>query len=170
MSKPSQNSSLENSSPKNTSLKNSSGVIATARLIATKDLRVELRSRVLLNQVVPFSLIVMVMFAFALDSDAVLERVAPGLVWLATLFSVLIMVSRSFAVETADGALDQLRSSGVPAMGIFIGKTVALMVQLLVLVTLLVGAAVVLYRAQVSWSGGVLLVTTALPLPAVWPP
>jgi len=81
MSKPSQNSSLENSSPKNTSLKNSSGVIATARLIATKDLRVELRSRVLLNQVVPFSLIVMVMFAFALDSDAVLERVAPGLVW-----------------------------------------------------------------------------------------
>jgi len=157
MSKPSQNSSPENSSPKNTS-----SVIATARLIATKDLRVELRSRVLLNQVVPFSLIVMVMFAFALDSDAVLERVAPGLVWLATLFSVLIMVSRSFAVETADGALDQLRSSGVPAMGIFIGKTVALMVQLLVLVTLLVGAAVVLYRAQVSWSGGVLLVTTAI--------
>jgi heme exporter protein B len=140
----------------------SAGVIATARLIATKDLRVELRSRVLLNQVVPFALIVMVMFAFALDSDAVLERVAPGLVWLATLFSVLIMVSRSFAVETADGALDQLRSAGVPAMGIFIGKMLALMVQLLVLVTLLVGAAVVLYRAEVSWAGGVLLVTTAV--------
>ena len=53
----------QNSSPKNTSPKNTTSVIATARLIATKDLRVELRSRVLLNQVVPFSLIVMVMFS-----------------------------------------------------------------------------------------------------------
>ncbi|MEY3148118.1 MAG: cytochrome c-type biosis protein CcmB, partial [Actinomycetota bacterium] len=132
-------------------------VIGTARLIAAKDLRVELRSRVLLNQVLPFALIVMVMFAFALDSDAVLERVAPGLVWLAALFSALIMVSRSFAVETADGALDQLRSAGVPAMGIFIGKMMALMAQLMVLVTLLIIAAVVLYRAELSWAGSVLL-------------
>ena len=143
------------------SVPSSAGVIATARLIAAKDLRVERRSRVLLNQVLPFALIVMVMFAFALDSDAVLERVAPGLVWLATLFSVLVMVSRSFAVETGDGALDQLRSAGVPATGIFIGKMLALMVQLMVLVALLVGAAVVLYRAHFSWAGGVLLVTTA---------
>ena len=45
-------------------------VIGTARLIAAKDLRVELRSRVLLNQVLPFALIVMVMFDFALDSEA----------------------------------------------------------------------------------------------------
>jgi heme exporter protein B len=42
-----------------------------ARLIAAKDLRVELRSRVVTNQVLPFAAIVMVMFAFALNSDAV---------------------------------------------------------------------------------------------------
>ena len=137
-------------------------VFRTARAIAGKDLRVELRSRVLANQVVPFAAIVMVMFAFALDSDVVLERVAPGLVWLATLFSTLVIVQRSFAVETADGALDQLRAAGVPAAGIFIGKVVALMVQLLVLVAVLVTAAVVLYRAEMGLEGAVLLVATAV--------
>ena len=136
-------------------------VVGTARSVAAKDLRIEMRSRVLSNQVLPFALIVMVMFAFALDSDAVLERVAPGLVWLATLFSVLVIVQRSFAVETADGALDQLRATGVSTPGIFLGKALALVVQLLVLVTVLVGAAVVLYRAEVDWEGAVLLVATA---------
>lgn len=133
-----------------------------ARLIAAKDLRVELRSRVLTNQVAPFALIVMVMFAFALDNDAILPRVAPGLVWLAALFSLLIVVSRSFAVETADGALDQLRASGVPMSGVFLGKALALMVQLLVLVALVSVSALVLYRAEVSPAGGVLLVTTGI--------
>lgn len=137
-------------------------VRATARLIAIKDLRIERRGRVLTNQVLPFALIVMVMFAFALDSDAVLERVAPGLVWLATLFSTLFVIARSFAVESADGALDQLRTSGAPSAGIFLGKALALMAQLLVLVVVLVVAAVVLYRADISGQGGVLLVTTAL--------
>lgn len=137
-------------------------VRATARLIAVKDLRIERRGRVLTNQVLPFALIVMVMFAFALDSDAVLERVAPGLVWLAVLFSTLFVIARSFAVESADGALDQLRTSGAPSAGIFLGKAAALMIQLLVLVVVLVSAAIVLYRADLSWSGGVLLVTTAV--------
>ena len=134
----------------------------TARLVAAKDLRIERRGRVLTNQVLPFAAIVMVMFAFALDSDAILERVAPGLVWLATLFSTLFVIARSFAVETADGALDQLRTSGVRPAGIFLGKVLALMIQLLVLVAVLTVAAVILYRAEISWLGGVLLVTTAV--------
>ena len=137
-------------------------MVRTVSLMAKKDLRVEYRSRVLTNQVAPFAVIVMVMFAFALDNEALLPRVAPGLVWLATLFSLLIVVSRSFTVETADGALDQLRSSGVPMVGVFLGKALALAVQLLVLITLLVLAALVLYRAEVSLGGGVLLVTTAI--------
>ena len=134
----------------------------SARLVAGKDLRVEWRSRVVSNQVLPFAVLVMIMFAFALDSDAVLERVAPGLIWLATIFSVLFIVARSYAVETADGALDALRSAGVEPMGIYLGKVAALAVQLVVLEALLVVAAIVLYRADPSPSGIVLLVTTAL--------
>ncbi len=133
-----------------------------ARLVALKDLRIEWHSRVLTNQVLPFAGVTMVIFAFALDSDAVLERVAPGLVWLATLFSMLVLVQRSFAIETDDGALDALRVAGVDPRAIFLGKASGLAVQLLVLEVVLVFAAVVLYRQTVPLGGLVLLVTTLI--------
>ena len=131
-----------------------------ARLVASKDLRVEWRSRVVINQVLPFAALVMVMFAFALDNDTVLTRVAPGLVWLATMFSLLLIVQRAFAVETADGALDALRVAGVRPGGIFLGKAMALAAQLAVLELMLLGAAVVLYKTEIVAGGIVLLVTT----------
>ena len=55
------------------------GTSRVARMIARKDLTIEWRGRVLLNQVVPFAALVMVMFAFALDGDDVLQRAASGL-------------------------------------------------------------------------------------------
>jgi heme exporter protein B len=133
-----------------------------ARAVAAKDLRIELRSRVVTNQVLPFSGLVMVMFAFALDNDDVLQRTAGGLVWLATLFSLFILVQRTFAVETYDGALDSLRVAGVNPQGIFLGKSAALFAQLLILELVLFVAAVVLYRVNVNGSGVVLLVTCVL--------
>lgn len=140
----------------------SMSVSRIARAVAAKDLRIELRSRVVSNQVLPFSGLVMIMFAFALDNDDVLQRVAGGLVWLATLFSLFILVQRTFAVETYDGALDSLRVAGVNPQGIFVGKSVALFVQLLALESVLFLSAIVLYRVNVDGSGLVLLVTCVL--------
>jgi heme exporter protein B len=133
------------------------------RSIARKDLRIEWNSRILMNQVAPFAAIVMVLFAFALDNDGILQRVAPGLVWLATLFSMLVVIQRSFAVESADGALDALRVAGVDPVAIFLGKSIALAVQLLVLEMLLIFTAVVLYTVEMSLAGlGLLVVTVAV--------
>ena len=140
----------------------------TAWLVARKDLRIEARSRVALNQVLPFSVIVMVMFAFALErlpgpanaSDTLLELVAPGLIWLATLFSLLVLVQRSFAIEGEDGALDALRVAGVDAGALFAGKALALAAQLAVLEALLLVAALLLYGASVVAGGVALLVAT----------
>jgi heme exporter protein B len=134
----------------------------TARLVAAKDLRIERRSRVVVNQVLPFAGLVMVMFAFALDRDDILERVSPGLVWLATMFSLLVLVQRAFAVETADGALDAIRVAGIEPAGVFLGKSLALAAQLLVLEALLLVLAFVLYQAHVGGAGAVLLVTTVV--------
>jgi heme exporter protein B len=145
-----------------------------ARLVAGKELRIERRSRVVTNQVLPFAAVTMVMFAFALDSrgvsgtDAsggtrttdVLELVAPGLVWLATLFSLLVLVQRAFAVESDDGALDALRVAGVDPAAIYWGKAMALAVQLAVLEVILLVAALLLYGADVRAGGIALLVVT----------
>jgi heme exporter protein B len=138
-------------------------VFGVARLVAAKDLRIEARSRVVTNQVLPFAAIAMVMFAFALDAkDEVLQQVAPGLIWLATLFSLLILVQRSFAVESADGAIDALRVAGIDPGGIFLGKAAALATELIVLETLLLGAAVLLYHTEIRLGGVLLLIATAV--------
>ncbi len=140
-----------------------------ARLVAAKDLRIERRSKVLTNQVIPFAGVTMVIFAFALDAKSartddgfvpLLELVAPGLVWLAALFSLLLLVQRAFSIEADDGALDALRVAGVDPVAIFWGKSAALAVQLAVLDVILLGAAVLLYGADVPAGGVVLLVVT----------
>ena len=148
--------------------------VRTTALIAAKDLRVEWRSKVGLNQVLPFAATVMVIFAFALDrfpnaptpegrrEGSLLQTVAPGLVWLATLFSLLLLVQRTFSVESEDGALDALRAAGIDAGAMFWGKTLALAAQLAVLEALLLGTAVVLYGVELRWSGMVLLGATWL--------
>jgi heme exporter protein B len=132
-----------------------------ALLVAGKDLRLEARSRVALNQVVPFALLVLVLFAFALDPDrGLLERATPGLYWVAVLFSGLLALQRAFTIEAADGNRDALRLSGLDPAGIYLGKTLAVAAQLLVLEVLLGVGVAVLYSTELT--GWVLLVTTAL--------
>jgi heme exporter protein B len=133
-----------------------------AKLVAGKDLQIERRSRVVSNQVLPFAAVTMVMFAFALDASDVLERVAPGLVWLATLFSLLVLVQRAFAIEADDGALDALRVAGVDPQAIFWGKSIALGVQLAALEVVLLVAAVLLYGAEVPIGGVAMLAVTMI--------
>lgn len=132
----------------------------TTWLIAKRDLLVEWRSRIALNQVYPFAGIVMVMFGFAIDDTSLMERIAPGLVVLATMFSLLVLVQRSFAVETEDGALDALRTAGVSSTALFWGKSLALAAQLAVLEAMLVLLAVLLYGSTIRPSGVILLVLT----------
>ena len=68
----------------------------------------------------------LVLFAFALDPDrGLLETATPGLYWVAVLFSGLLALQRSFAVEAADGNRDALRLSGLDPAGIFLGKVLA---------------------------------------------
>ena len=128
-----------------------------AVLVAGKDLRIELRSRVTTNQVAPFAVLVLVLFGFALDPDrGMLGRAAAGLFWVAVLFSGLLAVQRSFAVESSDG----LRISGLDPAGIFLGKAIAVAVELLALQVLLAVGVAVLYDARLE--GPLLLVVTCL--------
>ena len=132
-----------------------------ALLVAAKDLRVEARSRVATNQVAPFAALVLVLFAFALDPDrGVLGRAAAGLFWLAVLFSALLAVQRSFALEAHDDARDGLRLSGLDPAGIFLGKAGAVAAQLAVLELLLTGGIAVLYGSDLR--GAVILAVTAV--------
>jgi heme exporter protein B len=132
-----------------------------AALVAGKDLRIERRSRVALSQILPFGAIVVVMFAFALDADRTsLPAAAPGLFWTAVLLAALLAISRSFSVEEANGARDGLRLSGLDAGAIFVGKAVAIAVELFLLEVVLGAAVIALYGVSVR--GAVVLVIAAV--------
>jgi heme exporter protein B len=129
-----------------------------ALLVAGKDLRIEARSRVALAQVAPFGIVALVMFAFALGPDrALMARGAPGLFWVAVLFCTVLAVQRSVSVESGDGARDGLRLSGIDPAGLFLGKSAAVGLQLLVLEAVLGVGVVLLYgvRIQTPWLIGV---------------
>ncbi len=130
--------------------------------VARKDLMIEWRARMLLVRVMPFALLVLVLFAVALDSEALLERAAAGLVWLAMMFAALLVVQRSFDIETADGALDVLLTAVVEPSRVFLGKLTAITLQLAALASVLIGGAVVLYGVRIDAGGLVLLVTTTV--------
>ena len=118
-----------------------------AVLVAGKDLRIELRSRVVLNQVAPFAVVVLVLFAFALGPDrAPMVQAAAGLFWVAVLFAGVLAVQRSFALEANDGTRDGLRLSGLDPAGVFLGKAAAVALQLVVLEVVLTAGVVLLVR------------------------
>lgn len=127
-----------------------------AALVAGKDLRVEVRARISLNQVAPFALAVLVLFGLALGPDPhVLAPETSGLFWMAVLFSCVLGVQRSYAIESADDARDGLRLSGLDPAGIFFGKAAALLAQLLALELVLTVVASLLYGANLK--GGLVL-------------
>lgn len=130
-----------------------------AALIAGKDLRIELRSKVTLQQVAPFAVLLLILFGVALDPDrGVLSRASAGLFWVAVLFSALLAIQRAFTIEAADGGRDALRLSGLDPAGIFLGKAGAIAVQLVALEVVLGVGVVVMYGAEVT--GVPLLVAT----------
>ena len=121
-----------------------------ARLVCVKDLRIEMRARVVLAQVLPFGVLVLILFAFTLDpNSALLPRIAPGLFWITVLLSSILAVGRSIAVESEHGAGDALRLSGMDGGAIFLGKVAAVVVQLLALEMVLMVATFTLYSIDV---------------------
>src|ERR1700685_704132 len=121
-----------------------------AALVAGKDLRIEARSRVGLWQVVPFAVLVLILVAFAIGPDAAsLRHAAPGIFWIAVLFSTVLTIQRSVAVESGEGTRDGLRLSGIDPAGIFLGKAAAVGLQLAAVQCILWAGVTFLFDVQV---------------------
>ncbi len=126
-------------------------MLTDARLVAAKDLRIEMRSKVTVSQVVPFAGLVLVMFGFALDANRpTLDLATSGLFWVTVLFVAVMAVQRSTAIETTDGARRALLLAGVEPSAVFMGKAAAVAVQLLAVELVLIGGIIVLYDASIE--------------------
>lgn len=92
-------------------------------LIYRKDMLVEYRTRERVVTMFVFSLIIVVIFNFAFNTDPnIVHRVVPGMIWVAFAFASMLSASRSFASEKDKGTLDGLLLAPIDRGSIFLGK------------------------------------------------
>jgi heme exporter protein B len=100
--------------------------LATAALVARKDLTIELRTRSAFFAALVFALLAVVIFRFSWDPTAVAAiDLAPGVLWVIFTFAGLLGLHRSFGVEQADRAVDGLLAAPVEREALFLGKAAA---------------------------------------------
>lgn len=108
------------------------GLLA-ALFIARKDLRTEFRTKEALNASVSFALVVLLLFSFAFDlGREEFYDISGGLLWLVYVFAGALIVNRSFIREVPNDCLDVLIASPMPPWSLFLGKTIASFVLLLI--------------------------------------
>jgi len=94
--------------------------------ILGKDLLVEFRTREILLTMALFSMLLVIIFAFAFLSDPTKAKdYGPGIIWVTVLFSATIGQNRLFDRERENGCLWGLLLSPVDAGTIFLAKATA---------------------------------------------
>ena len=108
--------------------------------VAWKDLLIELRSRERVGAMASFTVLVGVLFNYAIDPTLVRpEDIASGLVWLTIVFAGTLSLGRTFELEAQDGAFQGVLMTPVPRDALFLGKVLSNYVILLVVVFLALG-------------------------------
>jgi heme exporter protein B len=102
--------------------------------IAGKDLRSEFRTKEALNASIAFSVVILVLFSFAFDptSDQV-QDFSGGLLWLVFSFAGTLVLNRSFSREMQNDCLDGLLAAPISASALFLGKSLANYVLLMMI-------------------------------------
>jgi heme exporter protein B len=92
--------------------------------IIAKDVAAELRTREMLSSMGVFSILVIIVFNFALEliERNVIETTIPGALWVTIIFAGMLGLNRSLSVELDKGCLDGLLLTPVDRSAIFFGK------------------------------------------------
>jgi heme exporter protein B len=134
-----------------------------AGVIATKDLRAELRSKEAINASFSFALVILLLFSFAVEpSVEQVSEMSGGILWIVFAFAGTLVLNRSFARELPNDCLDALIAAPISGAALFLGKALANF--LLVLAVELVSLPVFGIFYNVRWTGqlGSLLLVLAL--------
>jgi heme exporter protein B len=101
--------------------------LRAAGAVVWKDLSAERRSKELVSAMLVFSLLVVLIFNFALElerSRAALANVVSGVLWVTFIFAGTIGLNRSLAMEKDRGSLDGLLLAPVDRSALYFGKAV----------------------------------------------
>jgi heme exporter protein B len=130
------------------------GYLRAIGAVIWKDLAAELRSRELLGGMLIFSLLVVLIFNFALELDIrTRATITSGVLWVTFTFAGTLGLNRSMAVEKDRGCLDGLLLAPVDRSAIFFGKTAANLIFLLLVAAVVVPLYSLLYNTNLLVPG-----------------
>ncbi len=131
--------------------------------IVWKDLVVELRTRERVAAMGGFTVLVGILFNYALDPTVVEpQAIAAGLIWMTIVFGGMLGLGRTFTLEAEEGAFQGILLSPIPRDAIYLGKVVANFIILTVVTALIFAVFALFFGLQfgghpLALSGVVLL-------------
>jgi heme exporter protein B len=127
--------------------------------VVRKDLTAEFRSRELLSAMLVFSLLVILIFNYALELEiSVREKVTAGVLWTTFAFAGTLGLNRSMSTEKDRGCLDGLLLAPVDRSAIFFGKAISNLVFMLVVEAIVLPLYALLYNESRIFQPGFLAV------------
>jgi heme exporter protein B len=126
--------------------------------IVVKDVAAEFHTREMIGAMLVFSLLVLLVFSFALDLRGALARAAaPGVLWAAVLFAGTLELSRSLMKEQQTGCIDGLVLAPVDRSAVFFGKALGNLIFIMVVEVILLPLFAALFDVPLL-RGGVFVV------------
>ncbi len=117
--------------------------------IIQKDLSAEFRSFELISAMLVFSLLVIIIFNFALELDIkVRQSVTSGVLWTTFAFAGTLGLNRSMSVEKDRGCMDGLLLAPVDRSVIYFGKAISNLIFMLIVEAIVLPVYSVLYNVN----------------------
>jgi len=117
--------------------------------IVQKDLAAEFRSFELVSAMLVFSLLVIIIFNFALELDVkVRQSVTAGVLWTTFAFAGTLGLNRSMATEKDRGCMDGLLLAPVDRSAIYFGKAISNLAFMLIVEAVVLPVYSVLYNVN----------------------
>jgi heme exporter protein B len=139
------------------------GLFGGARLIAMKDLRIEVRTREIVTTAGFFAALVAILTSVAFYSGPdTTRRVAPGAIWLSLAFSSILALGRTWQRERDDGALLALLVSPLPRGSVFLGKSIGVFVFVSLVLLIVVPLVALLFHVELGEVGPLLALVLGL--------
>jgi heme exporter protein B len=127
--------------------------------VVWKDLRAEFRSRELFSAMLVFSLLIILIFNFALELDIkTRQSVTAGVLWATFAFAGTLGLNRSMSIEKDRGCLDGLLLAPVDRSAIYFGKVISNLAFMLIVELIVLPVYSVLYTVNLFQPGLLLVI------------
>jgi heme exporter protein B len=128
--------------------------------LLVKDLRMEWRTREIFTSMFVFTVLVIVVFNFAIGADPeAIRRVAPGVLWVALLFATVLGLQRGVQMESEEDCLQGVLLALGDRSALLVAKVMANILYLLVVALSALPLFGILFRLNLAPSVGALSVT-----------